>query len=40
MLLDAGADAAQLDASGRTPLDLALAQSHTAIVERLRRGRA
>jgi ankyrin repeat protein len=39
-LAEHGADLQATDAAGRTPLDLALAQSHTAIVERLRRGRA
>ena len=37
MLLDAGADPRQLDATHCTPLDLAAARGHTAIVERLQR---
>jgi ankyrin repeat protein len=37
MLLDAGADPRRLDGKSRTALDLAAAQGHTAIVERLQR---
>lgn len=37
MLLEAGADPRRLDATSRTPLDLAAAQRRTAIVERLQR---
>jgi ankyrin repeat protein len=37
MLLEAGADPRRVDAEGRTPLDLAAAKGHTAIVERLER---